>query len=689
MPLLALVASHATAEPGDTTYVYTSFGPFPFYSAVVQFADLIAGSANGGMAQSSAYRFTAQASGPLEYINVALYAPGGSGTEASVNVVLYSDAGNMPGARLGEFPITDLVVGSFKGYFATNNYGNVEPNETTIPITKGLRYWLGVEPLHTNSLAYWAQTNLNITTKRVRTVGGQSSSDNRHSPDAMTISVFEPYPPQVQNPGVPLVEGEQVPAEAQGVKLASVGVVPQAPCLGKIAIGRTKTPVILGADGKVKLRVGDAAPTLAGTAITKLGEPSGDVVLATLRRQTAAPAVTAANDFVLIGGIKTPPLRIIARSGELIAGGNGAAIKKFIALDGGGTSTFFLTRLTGTGVTTKNDTALAAAAGLTPAHLLVREEDTVGTAKVTIISTLIGLPTSTGEGRWRASDSALGVRLKLSDQSDHLFTIPATASTQGDWSAWAATGTTLGTPLAGAVIKSIGAPGFGPDGVVFPATLQNGTGAVTKADDTVLLHQTASGITLLAREGSDAPDDTGTPLTAAKFKTLGNPVYGPAGKVAFPATLTAKTNASGIWWLDGTNPLRLIVRAGDAAPTLGTFAKFTNLILPNAANSTPIFQATLVAQPAVSVTGTTSAGIWALDNAGNIALLARNGGYIYLNSSLYGTLTGITALTTTADSSGAAHGLDGDGSVRINATIANRATPGKKRAQFAIPIPQP
>ena len=72
-----------------------------------------------------------------------------------------------------------------------------------------------------------------------------------------------------------------------------------------------------------------------------------------------------------------------------------------------------------------------------------------------------------------------------------------------------------------------------------------------------------------------------------------------------------------------------------------------------------------------------------------MTLVARNGNYLYLNGNLYGTISASSALAAPATSSGAAHGVDTNGSVRINATIDNRATPGKKRAQFPVPIPQP
>lgn len=689
-----LWTSPVKADPGDTTWAFSSLESnfFPPYSAFTAFADQITGSGTGPGFQSSAYRFTSVASGPLEYVQVILYAPA-VGPASSVKVALHTDAGGQIGARIAEFPIASLTAGGFRGYFAYHNYGNLEPNEAAYLISKGRSYWVSVEPNDPNTLVYWAQSLSTKSTKKYRYAGGTGSYPNgtRNTPAGATVAVFEPYPPEIQSPGTPLVEGEQVPDEATGVTLSSVGAVPQSPCLGSILVNRKKVPCLLGADGKVKLRVGDAAPALPGTVITKIGEPAGDITLLTLRRQSTAPIVTAANDVVLIGGVRTPPLRVIARTGEAIVGGNGALISKFLSIDGGGTSSFFTVQLAGPGVTSKNNAALAAAPGADPARILVRKDDTVGAGKVTVIGTLAGFPASTGEGRWRADDGALGVRLTLSDRSNHLFTIPATAASQLEWQAWSSTGVPLAAPLADAVIKSMGAPGFGPDGVVFAATLQTGRGGVTTANDAILLHQTVTGgLTIIAREGDIAPGRDGNPMAdSAKFTSFGNPVHGPAGKLAFIASLKAGSNKSGLFWLNGAAPLRLVARAGDPAPMLGTFSKFTNLVFRNTANGTPIFKAKLATQSAAKVNSATSDGIWAINSAGEVVIVARNGSYTYLNNNLYGTASGISALLTAAGSPGAEHGLDGDGSVRIHGTISNRASPGKKKAQFPVPIPQP
>jgi hypothetical protein len=309
---------------------------------------------------------------------------------------------------------------------------------------------------------------------------------------------------------------------------------------------------------------------------------------------------------------------------------------------------------------------------------------------VTSIGTLVGAAGSVCEGRWRCDDDALGVRLTLSDKSSRLYRIPSSATTQAEWTLWAATGVVWGGALDGKEIASIGIPGFGPGGVVFPAVLKIGTGGVVAGTDNVLLHATSGGLTIVAREGDAAPGKDGTALTGALFKSFGNPLHGPAGKLAFAATLSSKQNSSGIWWLDGASPLRLIARVGDPAPPLGTFAKFTNIVLPDTAGSVPIFTAKLTNQAEVAISGATLDGVWALNNAGNVTLVARNGSYFGLfGSSPSEIASGLIAFTTPASSQGAAHGVDASGAVRMNAKLTHFSTKVKRRAQFAVPVPQP
>lgn len=689
---LGLTRPALQAEPGDTTWAFSSLDSnlFPPYSTVLFFADTITGSDTSAGIQSSAYRFTATASGPMEYLQVILYAPV-VGPSSAVNVSLYNDAGGQLGARIASFALNTLTAGGFRGYFVYHNYGNLEPNETAYLINKGQSYWVAVEPRDPNTLVYWAQSDSTRTTRKYRFAGGTGSYPNstRNTPAGVTLAVFEPYPPEVQQAGTPLVEKEQVPGEPAGTTLHALGSVPQTPALGTLKTGSRTTSALLGADGRVVLRVGDPAPGLPGTSVVKWGEPAGDLILATLRRQTASPVVSAGNDLVLLGGLRQAPLRVVARSGEALAGGDGAVISQFLSIDGGGTDPFFLVQLSGSGVSSRNNTALAAAVGSAPARILARKGASLNGSTISTLSTLAVMPQSAGEGRWRATDQSLGVLLTLANGSRQLFTLPSTALSSADWIPWAATQAPLPAPLVGAVIKTLGVPGFGPDGVVFTATLQTGVAGVTTATDSVLLRQTASGLQVLAREGDLAPDRAGAPLPDVKFRSFGNPVHGPAGKVAFIGTVAARSGTTGVWWLDGTGSVRLIARSGEAAPPIGTFAQFHNLVFPNATQGSPIIKARLQAQASAKIGSSQTDGLWALNSAGELAFLVRNGSFVFLQSSLQGSISGLTSFVAAKGSAGAEHGVDPSGAVRVNASITGASPRTTKRAQFPVSIPAP
>ena len=683
--LMGMALGPVAGAPGDTHTAFSSLKPDsqPGYSTIVGFGAEISGSSIAGGTQSGASRFTAVASGPIEKILVALYGYGAPGDEGTARVILYTDDGGKIGGPMKVYSVAGVLSGVFKGYFAFN------PTDTELVLTKGKSYWLSVEPASAHSHVVWAQGGGGVLTKNLRIYGGSDHYETRPNVAyLMIVDIFEPLVPQIADPGVALVEGEQVPNEAPKTPLVTLGVGAQAPMLGKIG-GKGALPVILGSDGKVKLRVGESAPTLPGTVVTKLKEPCGNAVLATLKHQPAAggaAAITAANDTVLIGGIQTGTLSVLARSGDPIGGAGGPKLKAFTAIDGNGTTVFFLATLTGTGVGPTTDTALLAVPPAAAARMLVREGDLINTKKVTTIATLVGLAGTLAEGRWRVDASTIGVRLTFDDKNQRIYTIPGTAADPSAWTAYAGTTDTLTGGVMGAKISKLSYPGFGAAGPVFVAQLEVGTASVAKGDDLVVLRQSAAGTDLIAREGDEAVDASGAAITGVDFVSFGDPIAGAAGKVAFAAKLSSKTGNAGVWWKNGSGPLRLVARAGDLAPGVGTFSKFNSLVLPDAASSGPIFQATLATQAAGGINGKTSGGVWGVNTTGDLKLVARSGAYLYLGN-FYGYTLSLTALTTSTGSTGAAHGIDADGSVRIIATFKDIQTGKVKRAQTAVPVP--
>ena len=136
-------------------------------------------------------------------------------------------------------------------------------------------------------------------------------------------------------------------------------------------------------------------------------------------------------------------------------------MKRFLTIDGNGDWVFLLATLGGAGVTPANDVALLAISPDDAAVILAREGDVVDGASIAVLTTLVSVPGTPVEARWRYAGDSIGVKLTLSDGKQALYTIPATATGPADWIGWAKTGDLLPDSMQAG---SFGMPGFGPDG---------------------------------------------------------------------------------------------------------------------------------------------------------------------------------------------------------------------------------
>lgn len=343
------------------------------------------------------------------------------------------------------------------------------------------------------------------------------------------------------------------------------------PFIGSILTGKKKVPAIFAADGSELLKPSDK---VGGLSIGKILASNGDAALVQF---TGVPATTSTG---LVTGLKSGSLRVSARQGDL-------GIKTFGAFDGNGATTFFLSRLA------DGHLALAAALGDGSVRILARVGDTFGSTTITSLTTLASARGSLAEGRWRLDDHTIGVRVTGADGTTTLCSIPDTATDSTSWTQWAATG---------AQFTGFGLPGFGANGPAFLSKLPLG---IFRVD--------SGGTTQLAVAG-------GT------YKLFSDPVSGAARKTAFMATLT--TGAKSIWYApDGITPAQL-ARTGDAAPGGGKWQSFTQLVLPDASTSGPVFTARLAIDKAAQISAKNNVGLWAVDSNGTLRLLLRTGGSV-------------------------------------------------------------
>ncbi|MBA3483847.1 MAG: hypothetical protein H0T51_18740 [Pirellulales bacterium] len=171
-------------------------------------------------------------------------------------------------------------------------------------------------------------------------------------------------------------------------------------------------------------------------------------------------------------------------------------------------------------------------------------------------------------------------------------------------------------------------PALGAGGQTgFSGFLRTGVSGATSSDDTGVWSEMDGALTLVAREGSQAP---GLPV-GVKFSNFGpdfRAING-TGLVAFRGVLqfgegVPGLNDSGIW-SQRSGPLALVAREGDQAP--GTpagivFGHFSNAPVLNAAGHTA-FVGTLQRGDG-GVTFSNNSGIWS-DRSGTLELVAREG----------------------------------------------------------------
>jgi hypothetical protein len=127
---------------------------------------------------------------------------------------------------------------------------------------------------------------------------------------------------------------------------------------------------------------------------------------------------------------------------------------------------------------------------------------------------------------------------------------------------------------------------------------------------------------------------TGTTIVTGTFIALGDPVFNANDQVGFigsfkPGSAANAAIRQGIW-VSGTSlpGLSLVAKANDPAPDCGTgaaFGSFAQLVLPDQGGA--VFLANLATTTA-GVTAATSQGVWAINTAGQLRLVARNGGIL-------------------------------------------------------------
>ena len=460
-----------------------------------------------------------------------------------------------------------------------------------------------------------------------------------------------------------LLKGAQVTNQPAGTVSSAFGTPQTGAFSGSFKAGKKTTPAIFAPDGSLLLQLSGTVngSTVHNGILTKLGQPSGDAVIATLK---TGGEVTGRNKSVLMAGLASGSTAVVAQTGTTYATmPAGVTIAKFLAIDGNGPDIYFMAQLGGV-ATAANKLALCKISPVSDSgpSVLVRKGDSVGGKTVSVIATLAGSPGTLAQERWRrlgnATPGDIGMRLTFSDKSAAVYDLHALL---------AVTGTITGiSDLAGDELTAFGLPAFGPESF---ASLVSLSGSVATAKNVALVTGSDSAsLGVLAQKGDPVSlDANGHALTGFTIKSLSDPIVGANQSVAFLLKIGGKTGTkTGIGYSTDGAAWSLLANAGATAPGGGHWASFSSLVLPKIAVAGPIFVGKLAVSVADEVTTKTNVGLWGADGFGTLQLLLRTGQTVGGK-----TLKSFVALAPSPGSIGAASGYDSHGDVTLMATFTD------------------
>jgi hypothetical protein len=439
---------------------------------------------------------------------------------------------------------------------------------------------------------------------------------------------------------------------------------------GKIAVlARWKNPagsvVTYGSglfvDGTLRLAIGAPVVGVGGATYKKLRDPviaGGEVaMIATL----AGVAVT--KDTAVVDIDATGIVTVLAREGDAAIGVDSGTFKAFKSVSAARRSgeaghagilyTALLNSRTGSpAVGSASDFgAWLSFDGTTT--LVVREGDTAPGLDVgetvkgfKLLTVLSGSP---GQGRGHTGQQAASFSAVTSTGRRRLL-----AFDPPGLSVLASSGDSLGgATLPLAKWKTFGPLSESGTALALRGVLQNNMGGLAGAATTGIFLGNPAGKAwepVVQLGGA-------TGITGVIFKALKDPVLAAdSAALAFPATLAgtrvSPANDTSLWWKPDDGALTMLAREGEPAVGGGKWKSFASLAIPGG-NTGPMFLASLSGVPT-----TRDIGVWAVDSAGALRVLFREGDTIAGKE-----VKSLTVLKAVGGSPGTTHAFNGSAEI--------------------------
>lgn len=310
-------------------------------------------------------------------------------------------------------------------------------------------------------------------------------------------------------------------------------------------------------------------------------------------------------------------LQLAAVKGASAPGADGAYFKDFTSVSLSEDEIVFTATLSGS-VTAANNQGVWGWNSSDGAYLLIRKGQQVtcalgNTRTISRIDMLTSVAGSPGQGRSHPGQGIYAARVACTDG----MLLNLMTSAEGVLIPVAQNGLEL---FQGMKPLSIGVPAENSLGqLAFLQTFALKARTVTSQNNSGIVLHGANGWELAVAKG--APFE-GSP--SGTWTLLNDPVLNNEGALAWSGSVKTTATLPAIGYRDVEGTSRLVACKTGAAPGTsgGTFNTFTSLALPDGMG--PVFTATLQTKAGV-VTGANDSGLWALDSTGELKLILREG----------------------------------------------------------------
>ena len=406
-------------------------------------------------------------------------------------------------------------------------------------------------------------------------------------------------------------------------------------------------------------RTGNAAPGVTGGIFASLGDAALSSSARTAFYGTLTGKLISSTNNSAIWTNAFGALAKVARTGDAAAGcPAGATFASFgkLTLPKLGGPIFLANLTVGPGaVTTANNQGIWVANGVGLNKLLVRKGVPVKIGTLTkTIKTLSAFTTPTGQGRQFSDTGTLVCLAAYTDGTQSILKV----SKLGVLTA-VAWNKNLAPQIASSVFISFGNPVIdSTDFTAFQATVA-GAG-VSTTNNSGIWADAGKGLALVTRTGTTSPG------VAGLFSTLSDPVSNKNHRVAFSGRLN--NGVSGIW-TNATGSVQLVARSQGAAadcPAGTTFSTFRRFTLPDQGGV--VFLADLTIGPGVSIAN--NQGLWAVDTTNHLHLVVRKGDQLTVDGTVK-TITALNAFVSTAEVAGQPGSTNSAGNLVYTAIFAD------------------